>query len=348
MKTLKLALTLYLFFALSCQAEESNKFRISLDTAPNHLRNKTISRYAQLLEQRLGKNWHIEVYPSGQLYKDRDVPKALYWGNIEMGLVSVTGLARYEPNIGLFVSPALYGLNREQSYALTGSAVGRKIIRHLEERLQVHVLGDNLDLGFLHTFSTSKGLFSSDDLIGRKIRVPGAAIQMARFKLQQANPIAIPWSDVPLALAQNGIDGLMSSYETVRSGKLWDAGVKHVYEDKGVFVQYVPMLSKKFWESLTEEQQNIFQGSWRDVVTDARDYAFRRQLEAKAELISHGILVTTPSDSELKEQRKKFTSALKDLGKSFRLAPDLVQGVSNYVQQLDTITINTQQDSKTP
>lgn len=335
MNLLRATIALALFIAINSSADPVRKFRISLDTAPNHLRNITVTQYIKLLEKRLGDKWHIEVFPSGQLYKDRDVPKALYWRNIEMGLVSVTGLARYEANIGLFISPPLYGFSREQSYQLFSSKVGAKLIGRLESKLDAHVLGEALDLGFLHTFFTQTTPIDSSSLIGKKIRVPGAAIQMERFKLQGANPIAIPWSDVPLALAQNGIDGLMSSYETVRSGKLWDSGITQVYEDRGVFVQYIPLVRQSLWETLSTEEKEIFTDTWSEVAHDARQYAATRQDEAKQELASRGITFFKPSDSALREQRKKMGVSLQRLSNVYDLDPNLIQELLDFARDID-------------
>ena len=62
------------------------KLRISLDTNPSHVRNKGTEIFVEELKKRVGDKLEVEVYPSAQLFRDRDIPKALRQGSIEMGI----------------------------------------------------------------------------------------------------------------------------------------------------------------------------------------------------------------------------------------------------------------------
>ena len=50
------------------------KFRISVDTNPSHVRNKGIEIFVAELQKHVGDSLAIEVYPSAQLFRDRDIP----------------------------------------------------------------------------------------------------------------------------------------------------------------------------------------------------------------------------------------------------------------------------------
>ena len=67
-------------------ARAQEKLRIALDTNPVHVRNKGVEVFVAELKKRTGNRFAIEVYPSGQLFRDRDVPRALRQDALEMGV----------------------------------------------------------------------------------------------------------------------------------------------------------------------------------------------------------------------------------------------------------------------
>ena len=76
------------------------KMRITLDTNPTHVRNKGVEVFAEELKKRVGNKIVVEIYPSGQLFRDRDVPKALRQGAVEMAVPGTWQLDGVEP-VGL-------------------------------------------------------------------------------------------------------------------------------------------------------------------------------------------------------------------------------------------------------
>src|SRR5690554_7243981 len=89
------------------------KLRIALDTNPVHVRNKGVDLFVEELKKRTGDHFTIEVYPSGQLFRDRDVPRALRQGALEMGVPGIWQLDASEPNAALVTLPMFYGVPAE-------------------------------------------------------------------------------------------------------------------------------------------------------------------------------------------------------------------------------------------
>ena len=76
-------------------AEEPFRLRCSLDTAPSHLRNVSVSDYLKKLETASNGRISPQLFHSGQLFPDLQVGKALLEGQIEMavpGHWTMTGL----------------------------------------------------------------------------------------------------------------------------------------------------------------------------------------------------------------------------------------------------------------
>ena len=295
---------------------EQVKFRISVDTGPNHLRNHTVRRFiaaAEGAQRERGEGapgrLRIELFESGQLSKDRDLPKALHWGSIDMGVPAQSKLARFLADTNLFTLPALYGLPEDIIFALHDGPIARELNRRFEEKLGVKVLGRNIPLGFTTIYTTGKAVARAGDLRGMKIRTPGGAGPLALFQLFAANPITLPFPDVPLALAQGSLDGMQSTHETVMSGQLWQVGLRHCYEGKANFLTYVPMVSKRVWRELAPELRALLSETWSEATADARAYAARRQGEAKRVLMENGIACRDTNLREIEENREALIDA---------------------------------------
>jgi TRAP-type C4-dicarboxylate transport system substrate-binding protein len=198
----------------------------------------------------------------------------------------------------------------------------------LEKKLRVKIVGDFMDLGYGSIFSTGKEIKSHADMSGMKFRTPPGAATIARFKVFGTNPVSIPFSDVPLALTQGTVDGLMTTHETVRSAKLWDSGVKFAYNDQQAFLQYVPMVSRVQWDKLTPAVRDIITNTWAETVGPARSFAKKRQADAQVEGAKNGIKTIEASAPDLAAMRAKLLSQQDAIVKQLSMDPDFVARVA--------------------
>ena len=96
-------------FIRSARADEPMRLRLSLDTAPSHLRNVSMKDYLGKVEAASGGKIKTEMFESGQLYPDLEVGKALIQGQVEMaapGSWTITGIVS---DADCFQLPVLYG-----------------------------------------------------------------------------------------------------------------------------------------------------------------------------------------------------------------------------------------------
>lgn len=332
------ALTALLYVVgMTCsQAETVEKFYISLDTNPSHFRNQIVEEFVEELSRTTGNALEIRVFHSGQLYKGRDELKALAWGNIQMAVPAVLSMSRFETNLNVLSLPAFYGL---PYYVMRKLANGRTIERlndRIEQRLPVRVIGPYLELGYLNTFTVAAPISSVSNYKGLKIRVPGGSADIERYKLLGANPVAIPFADVPMALSQGAVDGISTSYETVRSGILWDTGLIYAFEDRGAYLQYIPIVSNRFWDKASPSIQHAVLNAWSKVSVDGHTIAEEKQQLAKAQFIEHGGQVIVPGQSELEAKRQELLGSTPRIARQLGLNDDLVkqalQEVENYLE----------------
>jgi tripartite ATP-independent transporter DctP family solute receptor len=319
------SLTAMLVLPGASMAQDVIKIRASIDTNLQHTRSKAFEMFAEEVKKRSNGAMEVELYHSAQLFNDKDVPRALRRGQIEMGAPGVWQLDALVPEGGMTMLPMFYGLPAEATYAVVDGPVGEEINQAIEEGLGVKVIGRWTDLGFQHTYSTGKPIEAHEDLKGMKIRIPGGALNAFRVEAMGATPQLVPWADVPLALQQGAVDGLITTNMSADSAKLWDSGVKHSFQDQQYFGQYVPMVGQDFWEDLSPEQQKVITESWAAIIDQAREDAAAGQEAALAALRKNDVAILEPSQEVLSQWREKLTATQADLVEELGMDEELVE-----------------------
>lgn len=312
-------------------AQGGEQMRIALDTNPTHVRNRNAEAFAQRVRAELPK-LAPQVFPSAQLFRDRDVPRALRQGGVEMGIPGWWNLDGIAPDAALASLPMFYGLEPAIVHRIMDGPAGQQINRKLEERLRVKVLGRWFDLGAQHFYSTSKPLNSFADLQNLRIRHPGGSANAARIRTLGANPVLVPWPDVPLALSQNTVDGLVTTHESANTAKLWDAGVRFSFEDFQTFNQYIPMVSQALWNKLNAQERQTLTRIWEEAVDKERAEAAEAQRAARDVLLRNNITIKTASQQEAADARRRLMATQDQIVAEIGMDRDLVAGVLREIR----------------
>ena len=321
LRTLAVATTAAIAATPALKAEEI-PFRISLNTSPNHVRNIALEEFVTKLAERTKGQLDVQVFPSAQLFKGPDVPKALAQGGVEMGVPIILYISRIVPNAGLLDLPMFFGRSADEVHVVMDGPVGAELNAEIETKLGVKIIGPNLDLGHGSIFTTEVPATSLADLSGLKLRVPGSPAAKVRYESLGVEPVSISFSDVPIALAQGTVDGLMTTHETVRSAKLWESGLNYAIDTQGAFLQYVPMIGNRTWDALSPELQAIVIDTWAETVDAARALAAERQASAREEGIANGIEAIQATDEELAAFRAQLMAEQDAIIEATRMDPD--------------------------
>lgn len=309
---------------IAAPAAAQDKLRISLDTNASHVRNKGVEMFAEELKKRVGNKLVIEVYPSGQLFRDRDVPKALRQGAVEMAVPGTWQLDGVEPDAGLQTLPMFYGVDGDTVHQVLDGKLGEFLNKRLEKRLQVKVIGKWIDLGGQHFFGIAKPFNNYDDLKGMKIRHSGGTANASRLNALGAVAMLVPFPDVPMAMSQGVIQGVATTYESAWSSKLHESGLKYAFEDNQFFGQYIPMISQQFWNKQPKDVQEAIVAAWDVAARGQRDMAAKAQAEARESLVNAGMKIVKPSPAEVTAKRKQLMAIQDDLVKQMKIDAEVV------------------------
>ena len=302
--------------------------RISVENTETHFQTKAVKRFADDIREKLKGRIDVQFFSNAQLLRDSDVVQALGQGRVEMAVPGTWNIMQFEPDVGVFLLPVFYGRAAEDNYRILDGEIGRTINTKLEKNLQFKVLGKWIDLGYAHLFGIQKRIKRHEDIEGLRIRVAGGTANKLRIQALGGHPVIIPWPDLPEYMRQGKVDGILTSYETVKSAKLWENGVRYVFEDQEYFPQYIPLIRASFWEKLTPDIQGLLTDTWKENVDAARLSAAEAQKEAKKILIEKGVEIVVPEPDQMKKWRNQMLLLQDEFIRELRIDPELVRHIN--------------------
>ncbi len=300
------------------------ELKVSLESPEGHIRNQTFAQFAERVGEMSDGRIAVRVFSSASQYSGAEVPAALAQGSIDMGAPLYLHVGRFVPEAQFSDLPMAYGASEDQIYAAVDGAFGEALHGKIEETLGVTVLGKPFGVGHAVIYTTDKQITSTADIAGLKLRVPGGAANVERFRVFGANPVSIPWPDAPQALQRGTVDGTLSTDEPIRSVKMWDSGLRHVFVDGQAYFMYVPLVSNAAWNKLPEDLQGVVTQAWADIIDEARVAASDRWKRAREINAENGIMPVTPDPADLAAMRDKLMAIQPELIETLKMDPDMV------------------------
>lgn len=324
----KIVVLIFLFFTIfvsQITAQDHLLCRISIENVSSHFQARAVRRFAGLIDERSGGALRVEFYDNAQLFRDTDAVRALAVGKVEIIVPGIWQLDRFVPDTAALMLPAVYAQPRSVIRSLVDGVFGEKLSISIENALSAVVIGPWLDLGYGHLFSVSSPIRSIADISGKRIRVAGGRGNEERIRALGGEVVSIPSPDLPSYLTRGLVDGVLSTYETIDTGKLDAQGIRAVLEDNEYYPFYVPLASRIFWEKLSPKLKDMIFRTWNEVVAEARIESEHSQETAKKNLINRGMKVYYPSPSEVAAVRKKLLDKEESIAGLLNLSAGIVE-----------------------
>ena len=304
-------------------------FRISTENSASHVQTRVVQRFADALARRSQGRLTVEFSHSALLFRDQDVIRALHQGKVDMAVPGTWQLDRYDPYVSVLMLPMFFGLEAADHHRVRDGQVGQLISAHLQESLQVAVPGRWIDLGHAHFYATGPAVAGYPDMTGLRVRIAGGEAIAAQMVAVGAVPVVVAWPDLPASLQRGRLDGLLTTHETIASARLWQHGIRSATEIKAYFAQYIPLISRAYWNQLPEDVRAMVRESWETGVTDARLEAAQAQSDARRTLEANGVRVQQPSKEAMQAWRKRALAAQGAIAQKLGIPETLV----NQAQQ---------------
>ena len=292
--------------------------------------NYAIDHPAEIVAQEMKKELEeksegrivLESYPSAQLGASRELMTGVMNGTIEMCVTSTFGTV--EERILSVEMPYLFK-DMDHIRIFMDSEYSEELLQLLEEQ-NVHACGW-WPVGYRNIGNSKHEVKTPEDLKGLTIRAFENEMLIDTLEALGANVTVLPVTEVYTALQTGAIDGEENPYLNTYTMKFYEVA-KYKTESRHLFNFDIVAFSKTFWDSLSEEDQNLIEEVVKNgcerytALVEQSDTEYREKLETE------GVLVTEIEDYE---PWKNAVQPVYDKWEE-KLGKEFIEGVRNLVE----------------
>lgn len=180
--------------------------------------DKQSQKFKQLVEAKTDGQVRIDVYPASQLGKIREILEGISMGTVDMTVEGVGMLAHFDKDLNFFNAPFMY-MNIE---AFMVDPYLMEVLERIRKKTGIKMLSHNGVRPPFHLFTKTKPVQSLEELKGVKLRMPPVKAFVDVWNGLGAIAVAIPWSEVYMALSQNVVDGMAHNFLQIRDMKFYE------------------------------------------------------------------------------------------------------------------------------
>ena len=310
-------------------AEKVYKPRLSYHWFPDHHSAKMANLFAEECKKATNGRLDIQIFPSGQLFKFRQIVPAISQGSVEMGGVVGVMYMRADKDCYLMGFQRFFKNFEQMRGFWLENPEGRKVWDRVENKLGVKNICF-IPVGPATYFSVDRPLDRMANLKGLKARtlIP---TEKPGLKALGVNFVSVSTSEVYSALKQ----GMINMVSTVPNGLIaynwWDF-LKYAQQPYSFYADAYITVNTAWWNTLPQDIRDIVMNEVApkiskiatDGIMDVSNGILKEFVE------KHGGHISTLSDAELKKfvdlERTKVHPAL-----AKNINPDLYKAAKKYV-----------------
>lgn len=301
MKTLPklMAVIIAAMLSGSVLAQVTAKFAVTLPEKSHQ--GLGVAKFAELVDAKSKGQIKIKPYYNGALGNDVQVTSALQGGTIEFTVPQTTTLTGMIKEYEILDYPFLFSDEQQADRVLDGP-VGQKLLDLLPAKGLIGLA--YWENGFFNATNSKHPINKVEDFEGLKFRAIQARISQETLKALGANPVPLAVPELYTALETRTVDGQGTPTAVIAALKLNEVQ-KYLSLTKHTYGAFLPLVSKKFWDKLSEGDRKIL----KDAAIEARGYqrkvARDQAQSAQANMAAKGLIVNQVSVAEHARMREK-------------------------------------------
>ncbi|SDT18454.1 tripartite ATP-independent transporter solute receptor, DctP family [Bradyrhizobium canariense] len=289
-----------LFLAAVSAGTVAREFRAADTQSEDYPTVQALEYMGRLIAERTGGRHHIRVFHSRQLGEETETIEQTRAGAIDLDRTNVAPIGNFVPAMNVLAMPFLFRSVEHLQKVLDGP-IGNEILNSFEPYGFVGLAF--YDSGARSIYDSVRPIRSIADMKGLRIRVQQSELMSDMIKALGAEPIKLPYGQVPTALATKLVDGAENNWPSfVTTGHYKYAGYYTLTEH--TVSPEVLVMSLKAWESLSADDQKIF----RDAAIQSSHFMREKwkdlEAESRQEAEAAGVTITTDFN------RKPFEAAM--------------------------------------
>jgi len=295
-----LATSLLLAASAHSQTFEERTIRIGHPVNTDHPISFGVKKFSDIVAAKSGGKLKVREFPSLQLGNEMQQLSALAGGVQEMFAPGTAPVAGMVKDFALLDLPFLVE-TPEQADALLDGPFGQALLAKLPEKGLVGLaFWEN---GFRHVTNSKRPIKRLEDLEGLKIRVQQNPVFIETFKALKTNPVPMSFAELYGALESKALDAQENPYLITRSAKLYETQ-KYLSSTSHAYGVIVLLVSKKFWDKLSVDEQKVLQAAAIEARDHERKISRAQAKRAIDELTSAGMQYDQLPASEIARMRR--------------------------------------------
>lgn len=293
-KMITFVLAALLVVATSGTVLAQTKLRLAHTITPQDPMHLGALEFAKKVEQKTGGAIRIEVFPAGQLGTDTQILDGVKLGTIDIGMTGNPFYTSFAPEMNVLDLPYLFR-DYEHAYKVLDGPLGTEIMKALE-RSGVKGLG-TFEIGFRNVSNNKRQIKKPEDLKGLKIRTTPNQAHLQAFRLLGANPVAMPFTEVYLALKTGTVDGQENPTNLTYTMKFHEVQ-KYLSLTAHAYTASDVVMNLKKYQELKPEFQKTFHEMLREASTWQRKLNRDSEGNAIAAMRAAGMQIEEHPDLE--------------------------------------------------
>ncbi|PZE20601.1 TRAP transporter substrate-binding protein [Paenibacillus xerothermodurans] len=300
-------------------AAKARTIKAGIGLNEDHPQGQGLKKFAEIVGEKSGGKLKVQTFFAAQLGDDLKMTDALKAGTQEITIPSTSPLTGMVKEFGMFDFPFVFD-NEQEADAVLDGPLGQKLIDKLPAQGLIGL--GYWENGFRNLTNSKRPVATVDDFKGLKIRTLQSKVQLDAFSALGANPSPMPFSEIFTALESKTVDGQENPLATIESNKFNEVQ-QYLSMTNHVYTPFVFLVSKKFWDQLTPDEQKILKEAAVEAGKFQREKNREQNKKSLENLKSKGMEVNevTPED------RAKMEAAVKPVVDKFskELGEDLVK-----------------------
>jgi tripartite ATP-independent transporter DctP family solute receptor len=285
-------------FSLPAGAKEFRSADVHPEDYPTVMAVKQMS---EAVKKRTGGKHSIKVYTGTQLGGEKDTIEQTKLGALDLVRINSAPMNNIVPETLVPSLPFIFRDVTHMRKTLDGP-IGDEILKALEPHGFVGLAF--YDAGARSFYNTKKPIRTPADMKGMKIRVQQSDLFVGMLQALGANATPMPYGEVYTALKTGLVDGAENnwpSYDTARHFEV----AKYYTVNEHSMVPEILMFSKKVFDTLPANEQQIFKQAAKESVPYMRKLWDAKELESRKKVEAAGVQVVDKVD------KKPFMDAMK-------------------------------------
>ncbi len=293
-------------FSGFAQAGETT-LRLTLQLPLTHPLGQNVMSFKEEVERETNGEVKIEIYPSAQLFKDKEVPQAVASGAIEMGVASLTRFVGTVPAVDAFYVPFLFDdADKITAATAPGSSI-RNILDPAIEKTGAKPLWYQAYGGAVILTKGDKPIIVPEDAKGLKIRSFGATISDTIAAIGAA-PTIMSGSKQFLAYQNGTVDAGMTGITAVRSRKLYEV-MDYLTLTNHLDIEFIVVINNDVWKALTDSERAVVSKAGKRVEQELRTSIVNTENAAR-EFLADKIKIIELTDEQRSVWKKATESVV--------------------------------------